>query len=189
VVLGVSAMYSPSACRLAACILRKHQNKVPLCYRSPSGRKKTENVLGNCSLMGPLQGSSFLRHATLSSQFCDRCSIGEAHGGGSAMNAFEEKLYEHHSQVFTVDPELYRGQTKVQEALIFETLQRPLRTGNSLSARSLRDPQRAKSRRSTSRKHWRVRRTAGNSNSRSASEDNPTIGTFTKQLIFTSLSS
>jgi spermidine synthase len=36
------------------------------------------------------------------------------------MKTFEEKLYEHHSQVFTVDAVLYRGQTKFQEALIFE---------------------------------------------------------------------
>ena len=36
------------------------------------------------------------------------------------MKTFQEKLYEHHSQVFTVDAVLYRGQTKFQEALVFE---------------------------------------------------------------------
>jgi len=36
------------------------------------------------------------------------------------MKTFEEKLCEHHSQVFTVDAVLYRGQTRFQEVLIFE---------------------------------------------------------------------
>jgi spermidine synthase len=36
------------------------------------------------------------------------------------MRAFQENLYEHHSQVFTMDAELYRGQTEFQEVLIFE---------------------------------------------------------------------
>ena len=36
------------------------------------------------------------------------------------MKTFQEKLYEHHSQVFTVDAVLYCGQTKFQEALVFE---------------------------------------------------------------------
>ena len=38
------------------------------------------------------------------------------------MKTFQEKLYEHHSQVFTVDAVLYRGQTKFQEALVFENV-------------------------------------------------------------------
>ena len=36
------------------------------------------------------------------------------------MNAFQEKLYEHHSQVFTMDADLYRARTKFQDVLIFE---------------------------------------------------------------------
>jgi spermidine synthase len=36
------------------------------------------------------------------------------------MKTFEEKSCDHHSQVFTVDAVLYRGQTRFQEALIFE---------------------------------------------------------------------
>ena len=36
------------------------------------------------------------------------------------MKVFQEKLYEHHSQTFTIDAELYRGQTEFQEVLIFE---------------------------------------------------------------------
>ncbi|MEH2571750.1 hypothetical protein V1272_001085 [Bradyrhizobium sp. AZCC 1708] len=36
----------------APSILRKHYNKVPLYYRSPSGRKKTENVLEQLLLDG-----------------------------------------------------------------------------------------------------------------------------------------
>ena len=36
------------------------------------------------------------------------------------MKTFQEKSYEHHSQVFTVDALLYRGQTRFQEVLIFE---------------------------------------------------------------------
>ncbi|WOH67807.1 polyamine aminopropyltransferase [Bradyrhizobium sp. BWA-3-5] len=36
------------------------------------------------------------------------------------MREFQENLYEHHSQTFTIDAELYRGQTEFQEVLIFE---------------------------------------------------------------------
>ena len=36
------------------------------------------------------------------------------------MKTFQEKLYEHHSQIFTVDAELHRGHTQFQEVLIFE---------------------------------------------------------------------
>ena len=36
------------------------------------------------------------------------------------MNAFQEKLYEHHSQVFTMDADLYRARAKFQDVLIFE---------------------------------------------------------------------
>jgi spermidine synthase len=36
------------------------------------------------------------------------------------MNVFQEQLYEHHAQLFTVDAELYRGRTGFQEVLIFE---------------------------------------------------------------------
>ena len=37
------------------------------------------------------------------------------------MKTFQEKLYEHHSQVFTVDAVLYCGQTKFQEASFLRT--------------------------------------------------------------------
>ena len=36
------------------------------------------------------------------------------------MKVFQEKLYEHHSQTFSIDAELYRGQTEFQEVLIFK---------------------------------------------------------------------
>lgn len=36
------------------------------------------------------------------------------------MTVFQEKLYEHHSQVFTIDRQLYSGQTRFQNALVFE---------------------------------------------------------------------
>lgn len=36
------------------------------------------------------------------------------------MNVFTEKLYGHHSQLFTVDAVLHRGHTQFQEVLIFE---------------------------------------------------------------------
>lgn len=36
------------------------------------------------------------------------------------MNLFREKLYEHHSQLFTIDAEVYRGETRFQDVLIFE---------------------------------------------------------------------
>ncbi|MBS0248380.1 MAG: polyamine aminopropyltransferase [Proteobacteria bacterium] len=36
------------------------------------------------------------------------------------MNTFTEKLYGHHSQLFTVDVELHRGRTPFQEVFIFE---------------------------------------------------------------------
>ena len=36
------------------------------------------------------------------------------------MKTFQEKLYEHHSQIFTVDAELHRRHTQFQEVLIFE---------------------------------------------------------------------
>jgi spermidine synthase len=36
------------------------------------------------------------------------------------MNSFQERLYEHHSQVFSVDAVLHRSRTGFQEALVFE---------------------------------------------------------------------
>lgn len=36
------------------------------------------------------------------------------------MKVFQEKLYEHYSQTFTIDAELYSGQTEFQDVLIFE---------------------------------------------------------------------
>jgi spermidine synthase len=36
------------------------------------------------------------------------------------VNVFQEQLYEHHAQLFTVDAELYRGRTGFQEVLVFE---------------------------------------------------------------------
>ena len=36
------------------------------------------------------------------------------------MNSFQEKLYEHHSQVFTVDAVLHQGRTQFQDVLVFE---------------------------------------------------------------------
>ena len=36
------------------------------------------------------------------------------------MKTFKEKLYEHHSQILTVDAELHRRRTQFQEVLIFE---------------------------------------------------------------------
>jgi hypothetical protein len=43
-----------------------------------------------------------------------------AQARSNTMNAFQEKLYEHHSQVFTMDADLYRARTKFQDVLIFE---------------------------------------------------------------------
>jgi len=36
------------------------------------------------------------------------------------MNLFQEKLYEHHSQVFTVDAVLHQGRTRFQDVLVLE---------------------------------------------------------------------
>lgn len=36
------------------------------------------------------------------------------------MNVFQEKLYGHHSQVFTVDSELFAGRTRFQDVVVFE---------------------------------------------------------------------
>ncbi|MBJ6938362.1 polyamine aminopropyltransferase, partial [Vibrio cholerae] len=36
------------------------------------------------------------------------------------MKSFQERLYEHFAQVFTVDAVLYEGRTDFQEVLIFE---------------------------------------------------------------------
>lgn len=36
------------------------------------------------------------------------------------MKVFQEKLHNHHSQVFTIESELYSGRTKFQDAYIFE---------------------------------------------------------------------
>jgi spermidine synthase len=36
------------------------------------------------------------------------------------MNSFQERLYEHHSQVFTVDAVLHRSRTAFQDVLVFE---------------------------------------------------------------------
>jgi spermidine synthase len=36
------------------------------------------------------------------------------------MNSFQERLYEHHSQVFTVDAVLHRARTRFQDVLVFE---------------------------------------------------------------------
>lgn len=36
------------------------------------------------------------------------------------MNSFQERLYEHHAQVFTVDAVLHRARTQFQDVLVFE---------------------------------------------------------------------
>jgi spermidine synthase len=36
------------------------------------------------------------------------------------MNSFQERLYEHHAQVFTVDAVLHEGRTRFQDVLVFE---------------------------------------------------------------------